>query len=72
VGAVFPTFARQRICINNAHTPIGLLFLLGLSPFAWKFLLNRVADVANAIRGNKKRSTSHFLYLLYTTLKNHL
>ena len=40
--------------LNNALTPIGLLFFLGLLPFAWKFLLNRVADVANAIRGTKK------------------
>ena len=40
--------------LNNALTPIGLLFFLGLLPFAWRFLLNRVADVANAIRGNKK------------------
>lgn len=40
--------------LNNALTPIGLLFFIGLLPFAWKFLLNRVADIANAIRGNKK------------------
>lgn len=40
--------------LNNALTPIGLLFFIGLLPFAWKFLLNRVADVANAIRGTKK------------------
>lgn len=40
--------------LNNSLTPIGLLFFLGLLPILWKFLLNRLAEIANALRGNKK------------------
>jgi len=40
--------------INDVLTPIGILFFIGVLPFAWKFFLNRLADISNAIRGNKK------------------
>lgn len=39
---------------SNSSLWFVILIGIGLIPLAWKFLLNRLADVANAIRGNKK------------------
>jgi len=48
----------ERDYILSAKSNSSLWFVIligvGLIPLAWKFLLNRLADVANAIRGKKK------------------
>lgn len=44
--------------LENLQSTVGIQFsfllTIGLLPFAWKFLINRIADIANAIRGKKK------------------
>jgi len=39
---------------SNSSLWFVILIGIGFIPLAWKFLLNRLADVANAIRGKKK------------------